>query len=377
MRQACIEAYGVSPDVRVSAGGGGGGGGGGIGSSSNIFSAVGGSSSNGSSSALSDEDFDDGGDNSDPSMPYIPAHLDYCLYELLKNAARATVESARAKSRKRIEGKAGQQRTLALSARGVTMPSFSSFFGPLPPIVVRICDAPGKAATLRISDQGGGIPEEQQEAVWRYGFTTAAAAAEGEETSGVVSSASSASSAPSAPPSSSSSSSTTTTTMMMDAMMAEGGGCSSPALPSPPSSRWRLGGLGFGLPLSRLYARYFGGDLRLISMPGYGVDAFLTLEHLAGDWVEPADEHVPVRPSATPKGKEGGSGGGGGGGGGGKRVGEGGLGAAAAAAAAAASVGTPSSPAASSPPNRGRWRVYAVSEQRRGSAEAMPGAALP
>ena len=24
------------------------------------------------------------------------------------------------------------------------------------------------------------------------------------------------------------------------------------------SSRWRMGGLGFGLPLSRLYARYFG-----------------------------------------------------------------------------------------------------------------------
>lgn len=27
-------------------------------------------------------------------------------------------------------------------------------------------------------------------------------------------------------------------------------------------------GLGFGLPLSRLYARYFGGDLRLVNMPG-------------------------------------------------------------------------------------------------------------
>lgn len=29
-----------------------------------------------------------------------------------------------------------------------------------------------------------------------------------------------------------------------------------------------------------------GGDLRLISMPGYGVDAFLTIQHLEGEWEE-------------------------------------------------------------------------------------------
>jgi len=38
---------------------------------------------------------------------------------------------------------------------------------------------------------------------------------------------------------------------------------------------------GYGLPISRLYARYFGGDLRLISMEGYGTDAYLHLSRLS------------------------------------------------------------------------------------------------
>ncbi|CAM9885432.1 unnamed protein product, partial [Phaeothamnion confervicola] len=33
-----------------------------------------------------------------------------------------------------------------------------------------------------------------------------------------------------------------------------------------------LAGYGVGLPLSRVYARYFGGDLVLLSMEGFGTD---------------------------------------------------------------------------------------------------------
>jgi len=39
-------------------------------------------------------------------------------------------------------------------------------------------------------------------------------------------------------------------------------------------------GLGYGLPLSRLYARYFGGEIQIQSMDGHGTDAFIYLKAL-------------------------------------------------------------------------------------------------
>jgi len=47
-----------------------------------------------------------------------------------------------------------------------------------------------------------------------------------------------------------------------------------------------LAGIGYGLPISRVYARYFGGDLQVMSMEGYGTDAYLHLRRL-GDEAEP------------------------------------------------------------------------------------------
>ena len=54
-----------------------------------------------------------------------------------------------------------------------------------------------------------------------------------------------------------------------------------------------LAGYGYGLPLSRLYARYFQGEINLNSFEGYGTDAIIYLKVRVR-----ATEHTP---SFTPK----------------------------------------------------------------------------
>ena len=128
--------------------------------------------------------------NPDLNFMYVPGHLSHMLFETLKNSLRAVVEAH------------GEDR------------------GNYP--VTKVIVAEGREdITIKISDEGGGIPRSAIPLVWTYMYTTV------------------------------------DRTPSLD--------------PDFDKSDFKapMAGFGYGLPISRLYARYFGGDLKLISMEGY------------------------------------------------------------------------------------------------------------
>ncbi|RMZ79823.1 hypothetical protein DV737_g3258, partial [Chaetothyriales sp. CBS 132003] len=133
---------------------------------------------------------------------YVPGHLSHMLFETLKNSLRAVVET-----------------------HGAEKEDFP---------VTKVIVAEGKEdITIKISDEGGGIPRSAIPLVWTYMYTTV------------------------------------DTTPELDP------GFDASDFKAP------MAGFGYGLPISRLYARYFGGDLKLISMEGYGTDVYLHLNRLS------------------------------------------------------------------------------------------------
>eukprot|EP00878_Enallax_costatus_P015017 GHUV01015724.1.p1 GENE.GHUV01015724.1~~GHUV01015724.1.p1 ORF type:complete len:495 (+),score=95.37 GHUV01015724.1:1927-3411(+) len=204
-------------------------------------------------------------------IPYLPAHLDYMLYELLKNSMRATVEKY----------------------RGATYTTRRR----LPAVQARVCSG-DTHLTVRISDQGGGIPPDMLDKVWSYGFTTSSTGIPGADNNGSqhyqqhVNEALYSSSGSSGSSTSGSDPQTAAADEQLQQTQAAFGALLADVADAP-RRRYSLAGLGFGLPLSRLHARYFGGDLKLVNLPGYGVDAFLTVRRLdTAGWHEQHDGDV-------------------------------------------------------------------------------------
>ena len=125
----------------------------------------------------------------DLNFMYVPGHLSHMLFETLKNSLRAVVET-----------------------HGQDKEEF--------PTTDVIVSEGREDITIKVSDEGGGIPRSSIPLVWTYMYTTV------------------------------------DQTPNLD--------------PDFNKSDFKapMAGFGYGLPISRLYARYFGGDLKLISMEG-------------------------------------------------------------------------------------------------------------
>jgi len=114
----------------------------------------------------------------------------------------------------------------------------------LPPVEVIIADgSENEDVVIKIVDEGGGIPRSHMKKIWSYLFTTADPSIQ----RGIVGLNTGIDHSVEAP----------------------------------------LAGLGYGLPISRSYSKYFGGDLNLMSIEGYGTDAFVYLKRLG-------DKHEPI-----------------------------------------------------------------------------------
>lgn len=172
------------------------------------------------------------------TFAYVPVHLEYIITELLKNAFRATVESGKSNEPVVITIAAepessAQKRTdgLAKNTEDDENPAIKPFED----------SAPG--VTIRIRDRGGGINPDIIPNIWSYSFTTFS---DQDELPGQTSGSMDA----------------------LNALSGAGGEGSS------------IAGLGYGLPLGRAYAEYFGGGIAVQSLYGWGCDVYLRLKGL-------------------------------------------------------------------------------------------------
>ncbi|XP_062258057.1 pyruvate dehydrogenase (acetyl-transferring) kinase isozyme 1, mitochondrial [Platichthys flesus] len=134
------------------------------------------------------------------TVVYVPSHLYHMVFELFKNAMRATME-----------------------LYGDSMEC--------PPIHAHIALGT-EDLTVKVSDRGGGVPLRKIDRLFTYTYSTA------------------------------------------------------PRPNFDGSHAAPLAGYGYGLPISRLYARYFQGDLKLYSLEGYGTDAVIYFRALSTESIE-------------------------------------------------------------------------------------------
>ncbi|KAI8604276.1 mitochondrial branched-chain alpha-ketoacid dehydrogenase kinase-domain-containing protein [Dissophora ornata] len=209
--------------------------------------------------------------NPDISTTYVEEFLHRNIYELLKNAMRATSET---------HLKNGSPVSLGLSSASSETTSKSN----LPPIKLVLVDG-GEDVTIKISDEGGGMALSQMDKIWSYVHSgDSSDLRQPLSATRQVAPKITSTTTPFQP-------SSPNTSTLHTSKVSEPETNSRKVL-QPADSMTVMGGLaseakdyldlplsgsGHGLPLARLIARYFGGDLSLISMEGYGTDSYLSL----------------------------------------------------------------------------------------------------
>ncbi|KAI0092427.1 alpha-ketoacid dehydrogenase kinase [Irpex rosettiformis] len=170
--------------------------------------------------------------HTETTFPYIPEHLEYIIFELLKNSLRAT-------------------RLTHADART------------LPPIQATISAGENMVA-IRISDQGGGLLLPQIKSpsdLFSFSHLRNSTRMEHSRLGALRSVSSS-------------------TKGITATVKEQLGSMSQPTTRERPDRTAPYPRIGIGLPMSNIFATYFGGSLELVSMDGYGTDVYLRLPKL-------------------------------------------------------------------------------------------------
>ncbi|KAI9664185.1 MAG: hypothetical protein M1831_002364 [Alyxoria varia] len=179
--------------------------------------------------------------HTEATLVYIPSHLEYIIGELLRNSFQAVIEQRRYTN------------------------------GKPPPIEVLICEAP-QHVIFRVSDQGGGIPHNVLPHLWS--FVKGSRQETRLENLNKVPQLAATLQEVKVPESEQLARDETSESEGHGFKLPDANSLSS-LTSRPPNLR-----LGIGLPMSRVYAEYWAGNLEIHSLEGYGVDAFLQVSKL-------------------------------------------------------------------------------------------------
>jgi signal transduction histidine kinase len=195
------------------------------------------------------------------TIAHIPMHLEYIMTELLKNSFRATIENGTEKEPIEItiapapasddpqsQTKGAKSNASDGTVSNINQGNVDNASGANKPVRsvsdnIQAIGQQTRGVTIRIRDRGGGISPENYAKLWEYGFTTFNEDEIMDKVTGGQSS----------------------------------GGSGLDALSSGAVGGSSLAGLGYGLPLGRAYAEYFGGGIAVQSLWGWGTDVYVTL----------------------------------------------------------------------------------------------------